>query len=128
MTAPITTWIAYGFVGLCVAFTVYGQVVVKWQVGSAGPFPNDMTQRLTFVLRLLVNPWIISGVAAAFLAFLCWIVAVTRLPLSHAYPFTALSFVLVLFLSALVFHEPLTAPKVIGAALVVLGVVIGSQQ
>jgi len=128
MTVPITSWIAYGFVGLCVGFTVYGQVVVKWQVGSAGPFPNDMMERITFVFRLLVNPWVISGLAAAFLAFLCWIVAITRLPLSHAYPVTALSFVLVLFLSALVFHEPLTATKLVGTAMVVLGVAIGSQQ
>jgi len=45
---------------------------------------------------LLLNPWIISGLAAALLASVTWMAAMTRLPLSHAYPFTTLAFVLVM--------------------------------
>ena len=39
-----------------------------------------------------------------------------KLDLSHAYPFVSLSFVLVLFLSALLFGEPLSWAKVAGVA------------
>ena len=51
----------------------------------------------------------------------------TRLPLSHAYPFVSFSFVLVLISSAVFFHEPLTWPKLVGMACIVAGIVIGSQ-
>ena len=51
----------------------------------------------------------------------------TKLPLSHAYPFTTLAFVLVMVLSGVIFHEAITPLKMAGAALVVLGIIVGSQ-
>ena len=51
----------------------------------------------------------------------------TKLDLSHAYPFMSAAFVLVLVFSSVFFHETITAPKVIGMALIVSGIIIGSQ-
>ena len=68
-----------------------------------------------------------SGIGAGFLAFLCWMAALTKFELSYAYPFMSSSFLLVLILSAVFFHEALTLPKVIGVALVMVGIVVGSR-
>jgi multidrug transporter EmrE-like cation transporter len=51
----------------------------------------------------------------------------TKLDLSHAYPFTSLSFVLVALASAWLLNEPLTGPKIAGIALICLGIAVGSQ-
>ncbi len=118
---------SYLYVMCTVLLTVYGQIVIKWQVLEAGAFPDDPAQKIWFLARLLLNPWIISGLAAALLASVTWMAAMTRLPLSHAYPFTTLAFVLVILLSAVFFHEAITPLKIAGAALVVLGIIIGSQ-
>lgn len=119
---------SYLYVALTVILTVYGQVVIKWQAAHAGPLPAGTLDKLLFLLRLtFCNPWVLSGLFAAFLASLCWLAAMTRLPLSHAYPFMSLAFVFVLLLSTLLFAEPLTWPKVLGLTLIVAGVVIGSQ-
>ena len=53
--------------------------------------------------------------------------ALTRLELSFAYPFIALSFVFVIVASAVFFGEPLTATKVAGVGLVFAGLVLGSR-
>jgi multidrug transporter EmrE-like cation transporter len=53
--------------------------------------------------------------------------AMTKLPLSFAYPFMSLAFVLVMVFSSLLFNEPITAHKMIGVALVIVGLAIGSQ-
>jgi len=108
-------------------FTVYGQLVLKWQVGKAGSLPTDGAQTIHFLLRLVLNPWVISSLAAGFLAFLCWTMALTKLELSHAYPFTSLAFVAVLVLSAFLLHESLTMPKILGLVLIVLGITIGAR-
>ena len=112
------------FVTLTVLLTVYGQLILKWQVGLAGPLPADTAGRLWFLLGLLANPWVISGLAAAFGAALSWMLALTQLPLSQAYPFTALTFVLVLAVSVLFLHEPLTSSKAIGTMLIVAGIAV----
>ena len=51
----------------------------------------------------------------------------TKLQLSHAYPFMSLAFVFVLICSGLFFHEPITQPKIIGVVLVIIGLAIGSR-
>ena len=43
----------------------------------------------------MLDPWIITAFIAAFLASVTWMLAMTRLQISHAYPMTALTFVVV---------------------------------
>jgi drug/metabolite transporter (DMT)-like permease len=117
---------SYAYVAATVLLTVYGQLVVKWQVAAAARH-GVPAERAAFLLGLLPNPWIVSALAAAFGAALCWMLAMVKLDLSHAYPFVSLSFVLVLFLSAALFGEPLGLAKVAGVLLVVIGVALGSQ-
>jgi multidrug transporter EmrE-like cation transporter len=119
--------VSYAFVAATVLLTVYGQVIMKWQVLNAGSFPDDPAEKLWFLFRLLMNPWIVSSYAAALLASLCWMAAMTKLDLSHAYPFTSATFVLVIILGGTLFAEPITWPKLVGMILVIAGIAIGSQ-
>lgn len=113
---------SYLYILATVLCTVYSQVILKWRV-SLLPEKN-----LTMVLKLLFDPYVISGLAAAFIAALFWMMALTKLPLSWAYPFTSLSFVLIVLLSVWLFHEPLTLHKVGGLACIIIGLVILSRS
>lgn len=118
---------SYVYVFLTIFLTVYGQIAIKWQVVEAGAFPIDPEGQFRFLAKLLLNPWVISALAAALLAAVSWMAAMTKLDLSHAYPFMSLAFVLVLVCSALIFHEPVTLPKIAGLILITAGIVVGSQ-
>src|SRR2546427_4183330 len=39
-----------------VLFTVYGQVVVKWQVSQAGALPSAFSAKMLFLAKLILNP------------------------------------------------------------------------
>jgi drug/metabolite transporter (DMT)-like permease len=119
--------IDYLYIAGTVLLTIYGQIVVKWQVSGAGALPEESGEKLRFLAALVLNPWILSGFAAAFLASVCWMAAMTKFQLSHAYPFTSLSFVLVLVLSGLLFREPITPPKVLGVAIIMVGILVASR-
>ena len=110
-----------------ILLTVYGQLVIKWQVIRAGDIPAPTVEKLSFLLGLLLNPWIISGFVAAFLASLCWMAAMAKFDLSYAYPFMSFAFVLVLVFSSVFLHETITVPKVVAVALIAAGVIIGSR-
>jgi len=118
---------SYVYVLATVLLTVYGQLVIKWKVVDAGSFPDTWPERAWFLGRLLLDPWVVSSLVAALLAALSWMVAMTKLELSHAYPFVSLSFVLVLLLSWGLLHEPLSWQKLVGVALIVCGVIVSSQ-
>jgi multidrug transporter EmrE-like cation transporter len=119
---------AYAAVALTVVLTVYGQLVVKWQTSKLGEFPDASGERWRYLGDFFINPWIISVLALFAVAAACWVVAVSKLDLSRAYPFLSASFVLVLFGSAIFFGEAITATKVTGALLIVAGLVVGSQS
>jgi multidrug transporter EmrE-like cation transporter len=118
---------SYFYIFLTIVFTVYGQIVLKWQVIGAGDFPAATTDKILFLIRLVLNPWVLSGFLAAFAASLAWMAAMTKLELSHAYPFMSLNFVFVIILSSLLFQETITLPKIIGLGLIILGIVVGSR-
>lgn len=118
---------SYLYVIFTVILTVYAQIVIKWQVTNAGDLPVNILNKLWFLIGLLLNPWVVSAFFGAFLGSLTWMAALTKLELSHAYPFIGLTFVLVLFMSGFLFQESITLPKLIGVGLVVLGIVVGSQ-
>ena len=118
---------SYFYIACTVLLTVYGQLAIKWQVLQAGPFPDDPTEKVWFLVNLLLNPWVLSALAAALLASVFWMAAMTRLDLSHAYPFMSTAFILVMVASAFFFGEAITLLKVVGIGLVVLGLIVGSQ-
>jgi drug/metabolite transporter (DMT)-like permease len=118
---------AYACVAVTILLGVYGQLVIKWKVTKVGELPTGLVDRISEILAFVFDPWVLSALAGAVIAAAAWFAALARLELSQAYPFVSASFVLVLIMSAIVFGESITVPKAIGAALIVLGLVIGSQ-
>ena len=123
----MTTAFPWLMVGATIILTTYGQLVIKWQVMIKEAPLHPLLEGLPPVAQLLLRPWIISALAAAFLASLCWMLAMSRLELSKAYPFMALNFLLVGMLAIPLFGEALTRPKIIGLLFVVAGLVITSR-
>lgn len=117
---------SYLFIVITIALTVYGQVAIKWRVSGA-VLPEAGAERFIGMLQLVMDPWVISAYVAALLASLSWMAAVSKLPLSHAYPFMSSAFVIVMLLSAVFFAEPITVRKVVGLCLIVAGLVVASQ-
>lgn len=105
------------------AFTVYGQLVLKWRLGYHGELPEPFVQKLSFLLRLFLDGYILSGFVAAFAASLAWMAAMTKFDLSHAYPIIIGSLaILTSFLAIFFLKEPFTFSKIAGLFLVVTGV------
>ena len=117
---------SYVYVFLTILLTVYGQIIIKWQVVKAGALPLTMAGKCDYIFHLLLNGWIITALFAAFLASLSWMAAMTKLPLSFVYPFMSLSFVMVAILSVVIFHEVMTLPKIVGLSLIIIGLIVSS--
>ncbi|MGO4395001.1 EamA family transporter [Variovorax sp. M-6] len=114
----------YFYIAATIGLTVYGQLILKWRVSLFGSLPANLPAKIQFAFGVLLDPWVISSFVAAFLASLAWIGAMSKFELSHAYPFMSLNFVVVLALSTWLLNEPLTGPKLIGVALIVIGTIV----
>ena len=112
------------YIVMTLFFTVYGQLVLKWQMGGVGPLPETGPEKIMFLVRQLLNPWILSGFMSAFLASLAWMAAMTRFELSYAYPFMSLAFVVVMVFGVLFLGEGVNLPKVLGTLMVIAGLAV----
>ena len=120
--------IGYFYILGTIFFTVYGQLILKWRINQYGQLPVDLTEKYYFLLKLFLDPFLLSGLASAFVASLFWIAAMTKFDVSYAYPFMSAAFVLVLLCSAIVFKEPVTLSKLTGLVFIVLGIIISSRS
>lgn len=110
-----------------ILLTSYGQLVIKWQANTYQSVTLGWFGKLPPVIQLLLQPWVISAFIAAFAASLCWMLAVSRLELSRAYPFMALNFLIVCVAAVPLFGEVFSVTKAIGLATVIAGLIIISQ-
>jgi multidrug transporter EmrE-like cation transporter len=117
----------YPLVALAALLTVYGQVMIKWRVDKAGEFPASGADRLRFFGDLLLDPWVMTVLVASLAAAAVYLVALTKLELSRAYPVMSLTFVLVPLSGVVIFRESLSAAAAAGIVLIVVGLVVGSQ-
>lgn len=117
----------YPYILGTVVFTVCGQLVLNWRVNLQGPMPQEWISKAAVAVHLLADPWVLSGLGAAFLAYVCWIGALSSFDLTYAYPYTSLSFIFVLALGVAIFKEPLSVGKVVGVLLICCGLVVGTR-
>ncbi|MBA2648871.1 MAG: EamA family transporter [Legionella sp.] len=117
----------YLYILATVFFTVYGQLIVKWRVSLYGALPLEIVDKLKFLTKVVLDPWILSGLTAAFLASITWILALTKFDLTLAYPLTSLNFVFILFLGGFIFNEHISLAKILGVSLIMVGTMVASR-
>ena len=123
----MSRFLNYLYIVATIAFTVYGQLILKWRIAQFGSLPAETLEKLKFLLFLVFDPYIFSGFLAAFLASLAWMAAMTKFELSHAYPFMSLNFVVVLLLSGWLLSETFSVQKFIGVFLIVVGTIVAAR-
>ena len=119
----------YLFIFATLLFTVYGQMILKWRLNSMHfKIPDGGLMEIAFSFaKLLIDPFILSGFAAAFVASMFWMAAMTKFEITYAYPFMSLAPAIVFILGVLVLGETYTPGKLIGLIIIALGIFITAK-
>lgn len=83
---------------------------------------------LVKIIKAIFTPYVFSGLIFYALSTLLWLIALSRCSLNFAYPFTAVTFILVILLSVIVLNEPLPTSRIIGMAVIIGGIFIVSLK
>ena len=105
-----------------------GQVMLKhgMQIATA----RSTTSGGSLVLSAVTTLWVPLGLVVFGISAVAWLAVLSRVPLSVAYPFNALGYLVILTSSIVILHERATILTWLGSLLVVSGllVVVLSQR
>lgn len=113
-----------------VALATLGQLLLKTGMTHIGVIDGLALSDLGSLVRGALSTWqVLAGLISFGLSAVFWLVTLSRVPLSTAYPVVSLSYVLILAFSALVLGERPTVTVWVGALLIMGGIsMIGIGQ
>ena len=115
------------FVCISLLLTIYGQIIIKYRINLHPKVPDDMIPKIKSVLKFFLDPYILSGLFAALIASFFWMLALTNLSITRAYPIMASAPIIILIFGVFTLNESLTAGKIIGAILIFAGIILSSK-
>lgn len=77
---------------------------------------------LTWLGHAIASPWVQVWIICEIVTFAVWMVVLSDLSISAAFPMTAVGYVLVIGLAWAVFGERVTAAELVGGAAIITGV------
>jgi multidrug transporter EmrE-like cation transporter len=115
------------FVAGSILFSVSAQLLLKKGMNLIASVA-DGAGRSYVVVKMATSPWVIVGLIFYGLDVSCWIMALSQLELSLAYPFGSLSYVGIMLGSWFFFKENINRMRWLGIGVIILGLLIISQS
>jgi drug/metabolite transporter (DMT)-like permease len=114
---------------LCgVLLNAFAQLWLKAATQVSGPLVTTDGNLAEKALRLLAVPSLWYALTAYGVSVIVWIVGLSRVPVSQAYPLLSLGYVLNIGLAWWFFAEVPNAQRVIGVGVIIAGVVLVARS
>lgn len=97
------------------------QLVLKEGMRRIGYFAFDWANVVPIGLRIMVNPFVLGGLVIYVLSFVVWLLVLSRVQVSFAYPMLSLGYIVNAFAGYYLFREGLSPVRLAGILVIVAG-------
>ena len=98
------------------------QLLLKAGTNRIGEFAFSVENIVPIGMRVATSPPILAGLACYGVSVVVWILALSRVPVSVAYPLLSIGYIVNAVAAWYLFGESLGAQKLVGIAFIVAGV------
>jgi multidrug transporter EmrE-like cation transporter len=110
---------------ISVAVATLGQLLLKSGMSRVGYVGSDrLSQPTRLVVEVIKTPQVWLGLGFFGISAAVWLVVLSRAPLSFAYPFAGLTYVLITLFSRFALHEHVAGARWAGILLIVAGIIL----
>jgi drug/metabolite transporter (DMT)-like permease len=108
--------------------SVIGQICLKTGMDRVGALSADNVGAIIHTAwRVVTTPMVVLGLACYVIGAVFWLLVLSRLDLSLAYPMLALTYILIPLASQFVLGEQVPSLRWLGVGIVFVGVAVVSQ-
>lgn len=122
------TAISFTLVLAGVLLNAAAQLLLKAGTNRVGAFSFSAENILPIGAALATQPHILMGMVCYGVSLVVWIMALSRTPVSVAYPMLSIGYVVNAFCAWYLFGEPVTPVRLAGTGIIILGVFIVARS
>jgi multidrug transporter EmrE-like cation transporter len=122
------TSLTFSLVLAGVLLNAAAQLLLKAGTNRVGEFAFAMDNLLPVGAKLATSPFIVGGLACYVVSVVVWILALSRVPVSIAYPMLSIGYVVNALAAWMLFGESLGAQKLAGIGFIVVGVFLVARS
>lgn len=111
-----------------VLLNALAQLLLKAGTNAVGHFDFSLSNAAPVALKLALEPHILGGVACYVLSLVVWIMGLSRVPVSIAYPLLSIGYVLNALAAWYLLGESLSAQRMAGIGLIIVGVFLVARS
>ena len=104
------------------------QLFLKAGTNRVGHFEFTWANVVPVGTQLAMSPPILAGLACYVVSVVVWILGLSRVPVSVAYPMLSLGYVVNAFAAYMLFGEALAAQKLVGIGFIIIGVFLVAKS
>ncbi len=119
---------SWAFIFTGVLLNAAAQLLLKAGTNAVGHFEFSAQNIVPVGVKLAFEPHIAGGVACYVVSLVVWIMGLSRVPVSVAYPMLSIGYVVNAVAAWMLFGESLTAQKLTGIGFIVVGVFLVARS
>jgi len=104
------------------------QLLLKAGTNSIGAFAFSPGNLLPVGIKVASNPFIVAGLGCYVISVVVWIMALSRVEVSLAYPMLSIGYVVNALAAWYLFGEALTAQRLVGIGTIIVGVFLVARS
>lgn len=117
----------FALILLGVLLNASAQLLLKAGMIQIGQFEFSLANALPIGLQVMGNIPIIIGLSFYVLSVGIWLLVLSRVPVSFAYPMLSIGYIVNALAAFYLFGEPLTSVRVLGIFIIIAGVYLVAQ-
>lgn len=114
--------VAFSLVLTGVLLNAAAQLLLKAGTNRIGEFAFSLDNLVPVGIKVASSPFVLGGLACYAVSVVVWIMALSRVPVSVAYPMLSIGYIVNAVAAWLLFGESLAAQKLVGIGFIVVGV------
>ena len=119
--------ISFGLIFIGVMLNAAAQILMKAGTNSIGYFEFSMANIVPIGWKLATEWHIVVALICYALSVIIWILALSRLPVSIAFPLLSMAYIVTAVAAWYLLGEALSLNKMVGIVVIILGVIIISR-
>ena len=107
-----------------VLLNAMAQLFLKKGMITIGDIAVSLAGVIGMIPKAILNPFIWGGFACYAVSILLWLVVLSKVEVSYAYPFLSIGYIVAAFVGYYFLGESMSLSKVCGIAVICLGIVL----